>query len=161
MWVKNEGWHSALNKYAWKKLEKLVYTVNCVCVCNACYGQSQCYACFLLFHLPTKLLEDELYHPFIWVDLWQLSWILTLLLPQCSSSHSAQLAFSPLLSFLFKAKAVLKHFVEPELFKSHKHKLVIWQRILLLRNRHHQTFSNSTYVCSIHSRACLQCIWLQ
>lgn len=64
-------------------------------------------------------------------------------------------------SFLFKVKALLKHFGEPQLLKSHKHKLVIWQRILFLHNWRNQPFSISTYGCSICSRACLQCTWLQ
>lgn len=154
--------HSIWNKHAWKKLEKLVYTVNFECVCNACYGQSHFYAFFLLFFcLPSKSVKDELYHHFTWVDLWQLSGLLTLLLPQCSSGPSALLASNPLLSFLFKVKALLKHFGEPQLLKSHKHKLVIWQRILFLHNWRNQPFSISTYGCSICSRACLQCTWLQ
>lgn len=134
-----------------------------LCMYSQCmYGQSHCYAPFrLLFYLPNKLLKDDLYHHFIWAGLWQFSWLLTLLLPQCSSSHSAQLAFSILLRFLFEAKALLKHFVEPKLLKSHKYQLVIWQKISLLHNWHHQAFSISTYVCSICSRACLQCTWLQ
>lgn len=126
------------------------------------YGLSHFNACFLfLFYLPSKLLKDELYHHFIWEDLWQLSGLLTLLLPQCSSSPSALPASSPSLSFLFKLKTLLKHFGEPQLLKSHKHKLVIWQRVLFLPNWHNQPFSISTYGCSICSRACLQCTWLQ
>lgn len=110
---------STWNKHAWKKLEKLVYTVNFEGFCNACYGQSNFNACFLLlFCLPSKLLKDDLCHHFIWVDLWQLSGLLTLLFPQCSSSPSSLLASSPSLNFLFKVKALLRHFGEPQLLKA-------------------------------------------
>lgn len=77
MWARKESWHSTLNKNAWKSLEKLVYTINCVCVCNACSGQNYCYAWCFLFYLPTKLQKDELCHHLIWVVLWQLPWLLT------------------------------------------------------------------------------------
>lgn len=126
------------------------------------HGQSHFNACFLLFfYLPGTLLKDELYHHFIWEALWQLSGLLTLLLPQCSSAPSALLASSSSLSSLSKLKALLKHFGEPQLLKSHKHKLVIWQRILFLPRWRNQPFSISTYGCSICSRACLQCTWQQ
>lgn len=87
--------YSIWNKHTLKKLEKLVCTMNSECFCNACYGQSHFNAGFLLFYLPGKLLKDELYHPFIWEDLWQLSGLLLLLLPQCSSCPSALLCLQP------------------------------------------------------------------
>lgn len=151
---------STWNKHTWKKLEKLAYTVNFEGFCNAWYGQSHFTACFLpLFCLPSRLLRVELYHHFIWVALWQLSGLLTLLLPQCSSSPPALPASSPSLNFPFRVKAFLKHFGEPQLLKSHKHKLVIWQRILFFPSWCKQPFSMSTPGCSSCSRAGLQCTW--
>lgn len=90
----------------------MVYTINCVSVCNACSGQNYCYAWCFLFYLPTKLQKDELCHlsgsvaTALVIDLW------------CSySTHpiTQQFAFSPLLSFLFKQK----HFPSSLLNKSY------------------------------------------
>lgn len=83
-----------------------------------CMSWSESLLCLLPCPLlpPKQVTRRWALHHFIWVDLWQLSGLLTLL-PPVLTRPSALLASSPSLSFLSKVKALLKHLVNHSYLK--------------------------------------------